>query len=257
MLRELYKDIHVDTDTLISATTKTFGLADIVAANISVSSLAAYRDRACHFFTVLLGKPHDFPWDSVNIHTDGDISLNKEYAAKLDRLERVFDARHKLIHETDVLGFLKDSDDDPLQCVEDALWLTSQFEIQYSDVLISPKYGSIKDNESTDEAVQRVCAEIEGAFDHIKAQCDDRQHTSLDKLKTAFFQYLWARCDFLASVFIVKQSEWATAQFLDLAHEYKNMLADLAFKQTYLLSKYPIDEQEADLLDMTKEDGGA
>ncbi|WP_440637272.1 hypothetical protein ACSHT2_25555 [Bradyrhizobium sp. PUT101] len=256
MLRALYKDIQVDTDTLVSATSKTFGLADIVAANISVSTLAAYRERASHFFSVLLGKPHDFPWDFVNIGTNGDTVLNKEYAAKLDRLERVFDARHKFIHETDVLGLPDENEDDPLECVEDALWLTSQFEKQYGDVLLSPKYASVKDDEGMEEAVQRVSGDIENAFDHIKAQCDDRQHESLDKLKAAFFEYLWARCDFVASVFIVQRSEWAKAQFLDLAPEYKTMLADLALKQRYALSKYPIDEQEADLLEAKGESEG-
>ncbi|MGJ4994688.1 hypothetical protein ACQR0Z_09765 [Bradyrhizobium sp. HKCCYLS3077] len=255
ILRELYKDIQVDTDTLISATTKTFGLADIVAASISVSSLAAYRERACHFFSVLTGKQHDFPWDFMNVRIGGDIALRKEYVCKLDRLERIFDARHRLIHENDVLDLVDGSEDDTLQCVEDALWLTSQFEEQYLSILESPKYASLKDGEGMDDAVQRVSTEIEAAFDHIKTRCDVRQHKSLENLKRAFFEYLWARCDFVASVFVVQQSEWSRAQFLDLAPEYKTMLTDLALKQSYMLSKFPIEEQERDLLDMVKEEG--
>ncbi|SRR6266851_1132498 len=70
LLKSLFKDIHVDIDTLISATSRTFGLADVVAANITVSSLAAYRERASHFFAVFLDAPHDFPWDFVRSWSD-------------------------------------------------------------------------------------------------------------------------------------------------------------------------------------------
>ena len=126
---------------------------------------------------------------------------------------------------------------------------TDQFEKQYYDLLIAPQFAAIKENETVDDAVARTVAEIDRAFVHIEAQCERRQHESLSKLKSAFLDYLWARCDFQASVFIVQKADWARALFLDLAPEYRWVLADLALKQRFMLAKYPIDEQEADLLD--------
>lgn len=246
LLRMLYADIQVDVDTLVSATTKTFALADVVAASISVSSLSSYRDRASRFFSVLTRRPHNFPWDYPNVGTP---ELKKEYARKLERLERVFEARHKFVHETDIAAWPSEDDDDPLECVDDALWLTDQFEKQYYDLLVSPQFAAIKENESVDDAVARAVTDIDRAFDHIEAQCDSRQHEPLSKLKNAFFGYLWARCEFEASVFIVQQTDWARALFLDLAPEYRSVLSDLALKQRYMLAKYPVDEQEADLLE--------
>jgi len=246
LLRMLYTDIQVDIDTLISATTKTFALADVVAASISVSSLSGYRDRASHFFSVLTGQTHVFPWDHLNVGTP---ELKKEYARRLERLERVFEARHKFVHETDIAGWPSEGDDNPLECVDDALWLTEQFENQYYDLLVAPQFAAIKENETVDDAVARTVADIDRAFDHIEAQCESRQHESLSKLKNAFLDYLWARCDFQASVFIVQKADWARALFLDLAPEYRWVLSDLALKQRFMLAKYPIDEQEADLLD--------
>lgn len=246
LLRMLYTDIQVDVDTLVSATTKTFALADVVAASISVSSLSTYLNRASHFFSVLTGRPRDFPWDYLNA---GAPELKKEHARKLERLERVFEARHKFVHETDINGWPSESDDDPLECVDDALWLTEQFEKQYYDLLVAPQFAAIKENETVDDAVARTVADIDRAFVHIESQCENRQQESLSNLKNAFLSYLWARCDFQASVFISQQADWARALFLDLAPEYKWVLADLALKQRFMLAKYPIDEQEADLLD--------
>jgi hypothetical protein len=63
LLKALYKDISVDIDTLISTTSKTFHLADVIAANIKVSSLESYRNKASTLFTVFMGNPHD---DALN-----------------------------------------------------------------------------------------------------------------------------------------------------------------------------------------------
>ena len=89
-------------------------------------------------------------------------------------------------------------------------------------------------------AVGRNLREIDEAFERIKSECDTRQHESLEKFKKAFVDYLWARCEFQTSVFITERWEWATSCFLDLAPDYHPMLRDLALKQKFMLSQYPI-----------------
>ena len=118
-----------------------------MASNVTVSSLAAYRERASHFFSVFLGKPHDFPWEFVRAFvTNGLPDLDKEYAMKLERLERVFEARHKFVHETNIYAVdeLELLGDDLFECVDDALSLMKQFEKQYEHILMSPKYAALK-----------------------------------------------------------------------------------------------------------------
>lgn len=250
ILKALFKDIQVDIDTLISTTSKTFDLADVIAASITVSSLAAYRERASHFISVFTGAAHDFPWDFLRVfNTNGVPELEKEYALKLDRLDRVFEARHKFVHETSAFGWTVETDplDDPLECVEDALWLTSQFEKQYEHILMSPKYAAIKHDEGMDDAVGRNLKEIEEAFERIKSECNPRQYESLDKFKNAFLEYLWARCEFQTSVFVAERWEWTTSGFLDLAPDYHPMLRDLVLKQRFLLAQHPIEDQYADM----------
>jgi hypothetical protein len=249
ILKALFKDIHVDIDTLISTTSRTFGLADVIAASITVSSLASYREKASHFFSVFTDRPHDFPWDFAKVFiTNDDPESNKEYASKLERLERVFQTRHEFIHETGILDAEPGLFGDDLpDCVDDALGLMSQFDKQYEHILMSPKYADIKDDEGLADAVTRNLEEIESVFERIKSVCDERQYDSLDKFKKAFLDYLWARCDFQVSVFIAERSEWAMSQFLDLAPEYRAILKEIGLRQKFMLAQHPIAEQYADI----------
>ena len=96
-------------------------------------------------------------------------------------------------------------------------------------------------------AVGRNLREIDEAFERIRSECDTRQHESLEKFKKAFVDYLWARCEFQTSVFITERWEWATSCFLDLAPDYHPMLRDLALKQKFMLSQYPIEQQYTDM----------
>ncbi|MEZ2146225.1 hypothetical protein AAE026_28595 [Bradyrhizobium sp. DN5] len=253
-LRELFKDVQVDIDTLISTTTRTFGLADVVAANIKVSTFSAYRERASHLLSSFTGKPHDFPWDFVKVFvTGGSPELDKEYAKKLERLERVFDARNRFVHETDVLP-QKDtdlSDSDLLKCAEDAISLMEQLERQYEEIGMNPRFAAIKEDENLAAAATRIEEEIDQSFAWIKSLCDERQYPSLERFRAAFSEYIWARCDFQTSVFISQRSEWTTSQFLDLAPEYQRLLREMGSKQKYMLSQHPISEQISEILGET------
>lgn len=249
LLKSLFKDIQVDIDTLISTTSKTFHLADVVAASITVSTLSAYLTKASYLFSTLKGAPHNFPWDWVRVFTNGDPELDKDYQQKLDRLGRVFDARHKFVHETSVFG---DSDqilpnDDPIECVDDALALISQFQKEFEQFEMSPKYAAIKDDEGMDDAVARLTNEIDEAFERLKADCDERQYESIEKFKIAFREYLYARCDFQASVFVAQRSEASMSYFIDLVPEYRDMLKSLGPTQRYMLAQYPLSKQYQDM----------
>jgi hypothetical protein len=246
VLKLLFKDIQVDIETLISTASRSFGLADVVAASITVSSLKTYRDRASHFFTVFTGKKHDFPWDMVGmLDTKGAREMDQQYAMKLGRLERIFEARHKFIHETNVFAHSETEllHQDVLESVDDALALMEQFERQYEHILQSPKYAAIKDNEGLDDAIARNLSEIDEAFAFIKSNCAERQHERLDKFKKAFIDYLWSRCDFETSAFVLERSEWSMTQFLDLAPEYKATLNEIALQQKFMVASYPVAEQ--------------
>lgn len=249
LLKQLYKDISVDIDTLVSTTSRTFHLADVVAASIKISSLAAYREKASHFFSVFTGKPHDFPWDFVGLTFGGDPQLKKAIAEQISRLERVFTTRHNFVHETDILGRSDHTKevDDPIVCLDDALLLVSQFEKQFEDIQMSPRYSAIRPEEGLAEAVARNLKEIDEQFERIKADCEIRQHDQLENLKEAFVRYIWARCDFQASVFIAQRSEASMAFFLNSVPEFCEGLRDLGPRQKYMLSQYPVARQYADM----------
>jgi hypothetical protein len=246
LLRKLFKDITVDIDTLISTTSRTFGLADVVAASISVSSLDAFLERSNHFLSVLAGRSEDFPWSYLNFVTGGDPSLKKETAERLDRLRLVFDARHKFVHETSVLDE-EMLGPNPIDYVDDAMVLLSQFQKQLGDIEMSDKYAVIRYDEGLPDAVDRRVAEIDVAFDNIKASSDARQHMRLEEFRKAFKDYLWARCSFQASVFVAQQSESAMSFFLNTAPEYREMLKDIGQKNKFMAAQYPLSVQYVEM----------
>lgn len=250
LLRKLFKDVSVDIDTLIATTSKTFHLSDVVAASISVSTLAAYLERASNFFSVLMEKPHNFPWDYIKMAASGDADVKPEnYPPRLARLARIFDARHKFVHETSIvgdgLGLLEG--DDPNECVGDAMWLISQFQLQFEHVELSPKYSLVRYDEGLNDAVDRSEQEIRDAFADIKKFCDPVQYPSLEKLEAAFIAYLWARCEFYGSTLLMFRSEAAMSHFLDVVPEYRAFLAELGPKQQVALSLNPIEAQLAEI----------
>ena len=250
LLRKLFAGINVDIDTLISTTSKNFHLADVVAASISVSSLAAFIERANHFLSVLSQKSEDFPWSYLNFVTGGDPSLKKETAERLKRLSTVFDVRHKIVHETNILGEdngLEFLEANPVDYVDDALALISQFQKQLGDIEMSPKYATIRDDEGLSDAVNRRTSEIDAAFESMKAACEERQYHRLDEFKKAFVDYLWARCSFQASHFIAQQSEGAMGFFLTAAPEYREVLKEIEMKQKFLSTQYPLSLQYAEM----------
>src|SRR2546430_5564213 len=178
LLRLLLKDINVDIYALIATTSKSFHLADVVAASISVSSLTSYLRLARHFFSVLMEEPHDFPWDFVKMVKNGDPDLAKEFPVNLDRLNRVFDARHRFIHETTLLAGGDQSDlvdDVVLGGAGDALWLVSTFEMQFEHLRLWSRYSSIREDEGLNDAVERNLKDIQAAIALIKAECDETQ----------------------------------------------------------------------------------
>ena len=250
LLRKLFNDVSVDIDTLIATTSKTFHLSDVVAASISVSTLTAYLERASHFFSVLMEKPHNFPWDYVKAMSGDPDGDGKYYAPKLERLGRVFGARHKFVHETNIMEESAQPDapiDDPIDCVEDAMWLISQFQRQFEHVELSSKYVAIKYDEGLHDAVNRTEKEIEDAFAKVRELCDPAQYSALEQFQAAFIAYLWARCEFQASIFLLHRSEAAMSYFLEVAPEYRSFLAELGPKQRYALSLYPISAQRAEI----------
>lgn len=250
LLKVLFNDIGVDIATLISATSKKFNLSDVVAASISVSTLSAYRSKASHFLGTFMDASHDFPWDYLRILTNGSADLEKEYAGRLVRLERVFDIRHRFVHETDPLIASEQfdlSDAELLECANDAIELITQFQKQFDEIQMGPKYAAVRDDEGLDDAIGRSLKEIDEAFEQIRLVCDKQQHESLEKFKNSFLEYLWARAGFKASVFIAQRSEATASYFLDLAPEYRQMLKQLSLQQKYLLSQFPLAQQYAEL----------
>ena len=87
ILKKLLGEMEVNIETLISTTAKSFGLADVVASSISVSSLESYRSLASRFFSVLLDRKHDFPWSYQELFTESDPEWKKEIGLRLDRLK--------------------------------------------------------------------------------------------------------------------------------------------------------------------------
>ena len=86
LLKKLFEGSSVDIDALIATTSKTFHLADVVAANVSASTLRTYLERATHFFSVLLEKRHNFPWDYLKVWEAGDSEGAKAAGFDVDRL---------------------------------------------------------------------------------------------------------------------------------------------------------------------------
>jgi hypothetical protein len=225
----LFEGISLDIDALIATTSKTFHLADVVAANVTASTLKMYLDRASHFFSVLMEKPHKFPWDYLKVLEAGDPELAKDVGFHFDRLNSAFDARHKIVHETNILERADHqaemSDADVLGAVGDALFLITQFQRQFEHLVMAPKFAIIKDDESLDTAATRNLVEIGAAFARMKATCHDMQFDSLERFKKAFVDYLWARSEFYASIFLPQlRHEVAVSEFLDLAPEYRQTL---------------------------------
>jgi hypothetical protein len=251
LLKILFKDITVDINAMIDTASKSFHLADVVAASITISTLASYRTHASNFFSALSDNAsHDFPWDYVRIVKAGDPDRAKEFPVNLDRLERVFDARHKFIHETRLSPEDQSdlSDEDILGGASDAAWLISTFQMQFEHLGLWSKYTNIRDDEGLDDAVSRNLKEFDELFERIKSECDQMQYESLQKFRDAFLDYIWARCEFQASIYL-PPSRWESAisDFLNLAPEYRATLEMIARKQKYALALWPIAKQRADL----------
>ena len=125
--------------------------------------------------------------------------------------------------------------------------LISQFQKQYDHIEMTPKYAVIKDDERADDAVGRNLKEIDDSFERIKLVCDARQHEKLDAFKKAFVDFLWAQCDFQASLFISQQSESSVGYFLDLVPQYRETLKEIALRQKFIRSQYPDSRQYTDM----------
>jgi hypothetical protein len=195
-------------------------------------------------------KPHKFPWNYLKAMEGGDPELAKDVGFDFERLNSAFDARHKIVHETNILegtGQAEMPDADVLGAVQDALFLIAQFQRQFEHLVIAPKFAVIRDDESLDMAATRNLAEIDAAFARIKAECHDMQFDNLEKFKKAFVDYLWARSEFYASIFLPQlRHEVALSEFLDLAPGYRETLVDIAQRQKYGLSQWPIGKQHAE-----------
>ena len=112
---------------------------------------------------------------------------------------------------------------------------------------MSPGFSAINPDEGLSDTVDRHTKDVEAAFDHIKGFCSPKQYEKLEEFKSAFLAYLWARCEFQASVFIAQRSESAMSNFLDLAPQYRVTLKEIALKQRHLLAEYPLAKQYADM----------
>jgi hypothetical protein len=196
-------------------------------------------------------EPHDFPWDFVKMVKSGDPDLAKEFPVNLDRLSRVFDARHRFIHETGLLAEGDQSDlldDDALGGAGDALWLVSTFQRQFEHLHLWSQYSGIREDEGLNDAVERNLKDIQAAIALVKAECDETQFESLEKFEKALDDCLWARSEFYASVFVPQlRYEAAASHFIDLAPVYRNILKGLALKQRAALLQWPIEKQYEDL----------
>jgi hypothetical protein len=182
---------------------------------------------------------------------NGDPDLAKEFPENLDRLNRVFDARHRFVHEARLLaeGDQPDLlDDDAVGGAEDALWLVSTFQRQFQHLHLWSKYSGMREDEGLNDAVERNLKDIQAAIALVKEECDETQFESLEKFEKALVDYLLARSEFYASVFVPQLRYEATAShFIDIAPEYREMLKGLALKQRVALLQWPIAKQYADL----------
>jgi|SRR5882757_1546165 hypothetical protein len=242
VLKQLYKDISVDIDTLISTSARSFHLSDVIAANIKVSSLDTYLRLSSAFFTAIEGRQHDFPWDLSKVFGFGDDEGGKKcQAEQLDRLRNVFVVRHDFVHEafTEPASGLVD----PREYVDDAIQLITLFNKNLEYIEMSPKFSAINHDEGLPGAVDRHVENIDSAFEHIKSFCEPRQYEKLEIFRQAFLGYLWARCEFQASVFLSFASESAASEFLDLVSKYRVTLNEIALKQKHLIAEFPLAKQ--------------
>ncbi len=244
VLQQLYKDISVEIESLISTSTRSFHLADVIAASIKASSLFSYNKQASHFFTVLDGKPHNFPWDLAKVfHTGGDDEGAKLFAAQLERLEKAFAFRHDFVHETVDGAFPAELRD----AVDDARVLIILFEKHLENLEMSPRYAQVLPDEDMRDATDRCSEEIKERFEKIRQATELRQHAKLDELQTAFVDYYHARAEFEASVFLVDGSTAAMSYFIDLMPEQRAAVRDIGLKVQYLLARYPASQQYQDM----------
>lgn len=248
ILKKLYKGIIVDIDALISTSSKTFHLADVVAASIKVSSLDTYRQRASYFLNVFNNREEDFPWFFARVFdVAGTEEGDKIIAARLDRLSQVFESRHNFIHETSVLEQPLWLTADPIQCVDDAIWLISIFQKQYDHLEMTPGYALIRVDEALPDAVERNIGDISAAFAELGKGCQERQQEKLRLFQKAFEEFLWAQCDFQASVFISQQSEDSMWRFLELVPQYLPMLREIGLRQRFMAAQHTVEKQYADM----------
>ena len=196
-----------------------------------------------------MGEDFDFPWSYETLFTESDPAWQKTIAVRLDRLQKVFDARHKFIHETSILddGLSADLGIDLQQAVEDALWVLGEFEKIYWDLEFNPEFGIRKQDTLHPDQINEAETELDQRFERIRSVCSPRQHEKLDAFKSAFKDYLWARCAFEASVFLAQQSEETMGFFLELAPQYHQALNHLYLQQQFLSAKFP---EAAQLLDL-------
>jgi len=242
VLKQLYKDISVDIETLISTSARSFHLSDVIAANIKVSSVDTYLRLASAFFTAIEGRQHDFPWDLSRVFGFGDDENGKKLQAEqVDRLRNVFAARHEFVHEAltePVLGLV-----DPREYIDDALQLINLFDKNLEYIEMGPRFSAINNDEGLPGAVDRNVEKVDAAFEHLKSFCEPRQHERLETFRKAFLAYLWARSEFQASVFLSFSSESAASEFIDLVPKYGATLNEIALKQKYLIAEFPLAKQ--------------
>jgi hypothetical protein len=250
ILLKLLKDVNVDIATIISISTSSFQLSDVVAATISVSTLDAYLAKASDFITVVHGEEHNFPWSYQEIFTETDSEFKKQIGLRLERLRTVFDARHRLVHETNVPDY---GGDHPLegleahQIIEDALWLMGQFEQIYWESEFNPDLNP-KSDLGLPASVDEADNEIDAVFAKMESDIEERQSETLRKFKTDFKEYLWSRAGFLASAFIAQRSEETMGYYLELVPQYLPVLNRIFLEQHFLRAKFPTARQEFELL---------
>ena len=251
VLLRLLKDVSVDVETIISISTSTFQLSDVVAATISASTLDGYLGKCSDFISVINGQEHKFPWSYQEIMTEGDPQWKKDIAEKLKRLRIVFEARHRLVHETDVLDHVGDNalaGLDGNQVIQDALWLMGEFEKIYWDSEFNPDINIKKRDAGLEETVNAAEADLDAVFARIAGDLEERQIDLGVKFQEAFRDYLWARSEFMASAFVAQRSEEAMGFFVDLVAQYLPVLNRVYLEQHFLRAKYPTARQELDLL---------
>ena len=175
LLHKLLRDVSVDISAMISVSTSTFQLSDVVAASISASTLETYLEKAGVFIAVIYGEnKHNFPWDHQKFRKGTDDHWKKEIGLKLERLRGVFALRHRLVHETDVLdAHLSQAthDIDAKQVTQDALWLIGEFEKRYWNSEFDEKRNP-QINRAMPDLVEDMDKQLRQAFNRIERDVD-------------------------------------------------------------------------------------